>query len=85
MTEALTAHTPLSDVAEPVDTLARKLSNWGRWGASDELGTVNLITPHARARAAACVHTGEAISLVLPLRPDYPQAAGGGRFNASTR
>ena len=23
----------------------QRLSNWGRWGADDELGTPNLITP----------------------------------------
>ena len=24
------------------------LSNWGRWGPEDELGTLNLITPEKR-------------------------------------
>src|SRR5690242_7924404 len=27
-------------------------SNWGRWGANDELGTLNLITPAKRKQAA---------------------------------
>lgn len=27
-------------------------TNWGRWGERDELGTLNHITDHARARAA---------------------------------
>ena len=31
------------------------LSNWGRWGADDELGTLNLITPEKRAQAAGLV------------------------------
>ena len=35
-----------------------RLSNWGRWGAEDELGTVNLITPAKRAAAAALVDDG---------------------------
>jgi hypothetical protein len=25
------------------------LSNWGRWGSDDKLGTLNLITPGTRA------------------------------------
>ncbi len=29
------------------------LSNWGRWGAEDRLGTLNLITPQKRVQAAA--------------------------------
>ena len=38
-------------------------SNWGRWGDTDQLGTVNLITAEARARGAAQVRTGLAVSL----------------------
>lgn len=38
-------------------------SNWGRWGAADQLGTVNLITAEARARGAAQVRTGVSVSL----------------------
>ena len=30
----------------------KSLSNWGRWGAEDELGTINLITPAKRQAAA---------------------------------
>jgi kynurenine formamidase len=38
------------------------LSNWGRWGADDELGTLNLITPEARKRAAGLVKEGLSLS-----------------------
>lgn len=38
------------------------LSNWGRWGADDELGTLNLITPEKRIAAADLVRTGLVIS-----------------------
>ena len=41
----------------------KELSNWGRWGAADEKGTYNLITPATRKRAAALVKEGFAISL----------------------
>src|SRR5579863_4336692 len=38
------------------------LSNWGRWGAEDELGTLNLVTPAVRKRAAQCVKDGTSVS-----------------------
>jgi kynurenine formamidase len=38
------------------------LSNWGRWGADDELGTLNLITPAKRLQAAGLVREGVVIS-----------------------
>jgi Putative cyclase len=37
--------------------------NWGRWGADDEVGAVNLITPEKRVRAASLVRSGRAVSL----------------------
>lgn len=40
-----------------------KLSNWGRWGADDELGTPNLITPEKTKRALALVQEGVSVSL----------------------
>lgn len=39
-----------------------KLSNWGRWGRDDELGTLNLITQDKRCRAASLVRDGETVS-----------------------
>ncbi|WP_329130557.1 cyclase family protein [Streptomyces sp. NBC_00670] len=44
-------------------------SNWGRWGADDELGTLNLITDEVRARGVAEARTGRAVSLARPIRP----------------
>jgi kynurenine formamidase len=38
------------------------LSNWGRWGDDDELGTLNLISPEKRIAAAQLVRVGEAVS-----------------------
>ena len=40
-----------------------ELSNWGRWGQTDQLGAANLITPAKRLQAVALVETGEALSL----------------------
>jgi kynurenine formamidase len=39
------------------------LSNWGRWGKTDEIGTVNLITDAKRREAAALVKDGVAVSM----------------------
>jgi kynurenine formamidase len=46
-----------------IDRLRRAISNWGRWGANDELGAVNLITPAKRNEAARLVKEGIAVSL----------------------
>ena len=44
-------------------------SNWGRRGADDELGTLNLITDEVRARAVALARTGRCVSLAIPIEP----------------
>ena len=41
----------------------KELSNWGRWGADDELGAANLITPAKRKQALALAKEGVPISL----------------------
>jgi kynurenine formamidase len=41
----------------------KELSNWGRWGADDELGAANLITPAKRKQAFALAKEGVPISL----------------------
>jgi kynurenine formamidase len=43
------------------------LSNWGRWGREDELGTINLITPAKRQAAARLVTHGESVSCARPI------------------
>jgi kynurenine formamidase len=45
------------------DRWMKELSNWGRWGKSDELGTLNLITADTRLAAARLVREGIAVSL----------------------
>lgn len=46
-----------------VDHWMTDISNWNRWGKSDQMGTVNLITPAKRRQAAALVTEGVPISL----------------------
>lgn len=74
-------HADPQSIDARIDALARQLSNWGRWGPGDELGTLNLVTPEKRLEGARCVRTGSTISLALELRPDLPQPAGSGRLN----
>jgi kynurenine formamidase len=38
------------------------LSNWGRWGADDRLGTLNFVTADVRLRAARSVRAGVQVS-----------------------
>lgn len=62
------------------EQLQKELSNWGRWGAADEIGTLNLITDAKRKAAAKLVKTGKAISLAHTLitesAPDLPNKPG---------
>jgi len=46
-----------------LDRWMQELSNWGRWGKDDQMGTVNLITPAKRKAAAALVKEGYSVSL----------------------
>ena len=50
-----------------ITELLQKVSNWGRWGASDQRGTLNYISNEKRAAAARLVRSGETVSLALPL------------------
>ena len=40
------------------------MKNWGRWGADDQLGSVNLITAEKRKQALSLAKTGQTVSLV---------------------
>jgi kynurenine formamidase len=56
------AQHPLTTPAE-YERWQKELSNWGRWGKDDELGTLNLITAVKRKQAAALVKEGFLVSL----------------------
>ena len=49
--------------AVQLDQWMTEYSNWGRWGADDEAGAVNLITPARRVSAMKLVRTGQTVSL----------------------
>lgn len=64
---------------ERLEDYVRARRNWGRWGADDQVGTINLVTPEKRARAATLVRSGRLVSLSRPfptaLATDDPQPA----------
>ncbi|MEE8363764.1 MAG: cyclase family protein [Dehalococcoidia bacterium] len=43
------------------------LSNWGRWGPEDELGTLNHLTPERTRRAIGLVQEGVTVSCAAPV------------------
>jgi Putative cyclase len=66
-----------------------RLSNWGRWGPGDSLGTVNHITDSRRAEAARLIRSGVVVSCARPVSPgasadDGPGAVAPQRFMLRT-
>ncbi|WP_040815566.1 cyclase family protein [Nocardia concava] len=60
---------------------AERVRNWGRWGADDQLGTLNLLTPERIAYAATRARQGRGIALGVPFDADGPQGSSGFRRN----
>lgn len=52
---------------QDVRALYCRISNWGRWGAEDELGTLNFIEGDERRRALSLAREGCSIGLANPL------------------
>ena len=70
LTPLLTQHAAAAP--EPVskaqfDRWMQEISNWGRWGKDDQLGTLNLITFDKSLSAAQLVKHGHTVSLALDL------------------
>ncbi len=53
--------------ADEVAGYFRTLSNWGRWGGDDQLGTLNTISAEKRTAAAGLVRSGRTVSCARPL------------------
>src|SRR5918992_5297594 len=61
---------------------SEKLSNWGRWGEDDQIGTLNFVTPQHIVEAAKLIRTGKVFALGIPLDRNGPQTGlFGGRWN----
>jgi kynurenine formamidase len=61
--------------SKDIEEMMTTLSNWGRWGKEDQMGTLNLITPTKRKQAAALVKEGNSISLARELTESQPGGA----------
>jgi kynurenine formamidase len=63
--------------------MADAVRNWGRWGADDQRGTLNLIGPESVRRGLDAVRRGEPLTLSMPLQLKGPQDGTGipGRIN----
>jgi kynurenine formamidase len=61
--------------------VAERVRNWGRWGDTDELGTLNFITQEEIRASAGLVQQGKVFSLGIPIDEHGPQGAHGYRRN----
>lgn len=65
--------------ADEFRQLFDRVSSWGRWGADDERGALNYLTPELVATAAGLARKGRTVSLSRPLNterePDNPEPA----------
>src|SRR3989344_7919645 len=57
----------------------KSVSNWGRWGKNDELGTINFITPAKTVKSILLARDGHAVSCARPIqtstRPNIKEEA----------
>lgn len=69
--ELTTPHLPFSSL--PLDPNGPPGNAWGRFGPTDQLGMLNLLTPPVVAAAAKEIISGVRVSLDWPLnKPSYP-------------
>jgi Putative cyclase len=78
--------TPKPTPRAPVDRAAimeaaKKLSNWGRWGKDDQIGTLNHVTPADIINAGKLIKTGRVFALGLSLKEPIQSGLFGGRWN----
>ncbi len=52
---------------EHMRTVFEQVKNWGKWGAQDERGALNYITPAKLREAAACIKVGLQVSCAREL------------------
>ncbi len=64
---------PIKVSKAAVDQAFTELSNWGRWGKDDQIGTLNHVTPADIVAAAKLVTRGRVFALGMPLGQTGPQ------------
>jgi kynurenine formamidase len=52
---------------------SKRVSNWGRWGEEDQLGTLNFITPHKVVEAGQLARAGKVFPLGVEFGASGPQ------------
>jgi kynurenine formamidase len=57
------------------------LSNWGRWGADDQVGTLNNVTSEDIVGAGRLIRKGQVFALGLSLKEPIQSGLFGGRWN----
>ena len=66
---------------EAIYEAAKKVSNWGRWGSDDQIGTLNNVSPEDIVSASRLVRKGKVFSLGLSLKEPIQSGLFGGRWN----
>lgn len=72
---------PVSETEETIARAAEEGRNWGRWGADDQIGTLNHIDSAKIVAAARLVQRGVVFSLAIPFDQGGPQSGRNNRFN----
>jgi kynurenine formamidase len=52
--------------------VAARVRNWGKWGDTDQVGTINYITPEKMVAASRLVKRGRSFPLCAPFEADGP-------------
>ena len=60
---------------------AQELSNWGRWGKDDQIGTLNNVSADDIVAAGRLIHKGKVFALGLSLKEPIQSGLFGGRWN----
>src|SRR5215470_11730339 len=68
-------------MADIIRETGLKCRNWGKWGADDELGTLNYVTPEIVLKATRLPKRGVTFSLAIPFDSQGPQVNQPRRFN----
>jgi len=68
-------------MADIIRETGLRCRNWGKWGADDELGTLNYITPEIVLKATRLPRRGVTFSLAIPFDSQGPQINQPRRFN----
>ena len=64
-----------------IEKASKDLSNWGRWGADDQIGTLNYVTPEDIVNAGKLIKKGKVFALGLSLKEPIQSGLFGGRWN----